>query len=204
MEAWQQEVPFTVRELEALLPALKNALMTLLCDLAGQCADEQHILAAADETVAQLENQQEKKAAKLFEQHRHHRLYLSRLTACVRKAPEGDAALWMRQLPLIFSESDEQLTEEERLHQSEAVRWVSNAISSLQQLDHLPPVNAQMSNIFLLRQMKLWHSWKTSRKKRLPNSLNSTGTTGCICPGSLPAFAKRRKGMLPFGCGNCR
>ena len=138
VEAWQQEVPFTVRELEALLPALKNALMTLLCDLAGQCADEQHILAAADETVAQLENQQEKKAAKLFEQHRHHRLYLSRLTACVRKAPEGDAALWMRQLPLIFSESDEQLTEEERLHQSEAVRWVSNAISSLQQLDHLP------------------------------------------------------------------
>ena len=138
VEAWQQQAPFSIRELDALVPALKNALMTLLCGLACQCAEEQRILTAAEETVALLEKQQEKQAAKLFEQYRHHRLYLTRLTSSLRKAPEGDAALWMRQLPLIFSQSDEQLTDEERVHQSETVRWVSNAIASLRQLDRMP------------------------------------------------------------------
>lgn len=138
VEAWQRQSPFTVRELEAFQPALKNALMSLLCSLAQQCADEQTIQTAADETVACLEKQQNKQAVKLFERHRHHRLYLSRLNARVRKAPEGDAALWMHQLPLVFSESDEHLTEEERVHQSEAVQWVRNAIASLERLQLLP------------------------------------------------------------------
>lgn len=138
VEAWQQQAPFTVRELEALLSAMKNALITLLCTLAQQCAGEQRILTAVEETIAHLEKQQEKQALRLFEQNRHHRLYLSRLTSRVRKAPEGDAALWMRQLPLMFAQPDEQLTEEERVHQSENVRWASNAIASLRQLDRLP------------------------------------------------------------------
>jgi len=138
MEAWQQQSPFSVQELDALHIALKNALLNLLCGLACQCAKEQELLAAAEDTVAYLQNQQEKQAVKLFEQNRHNRLYITRLTSRVRKAPEGDAALWMRQLPLMFSQPEEQLTDEERLHQSETVRWVSNAIASLRQLDRLP------------------------------------------------------------------
>ena len=96
VEAWQSQAPFTVRELDALVPALRNALLSLLCGLAVQCADEQHVLTAAKETVSLLEKQQEKQATKLYEQYRHNRLYLSRLISCIRKAPEGDAALWMR------------------------------------------------------------------------------------------------------------
>ena len=138
VEAWQQQAPFTVRELEALVPALRNALMTLLCGLALQCAEEQQLLLAAEETVAHLEKQQEKQANRLFAQHRHNRLYLSRLSSCIRKAPEGDAALWRRQLPLMFTDSDQQRTDEERVHQSETVRWVSNAIASLRQLGRMP------------------------------------------------------------------
>ena len=138
VEAWERQSPFTVRELEAFQSALKNALMILLCGLAQQCAEEQTIQTAADETVACLEKQQNKQAVKLFEHYRHHRLYLSRLNARVRKAPQGDAALWMHQLPLVFSESDEHLTEEERVHQSEAVQWVRNAIASLERLHLLP------------------------------------------------------------------
>lgn len=138
VEAWQQQAPFTVRELEAFPPALKNALLSLLCSLARQCVDEQTIQSAADETIHCLENQQSKQAARLFERYRHHRLYLSRLNTCIRKAPEGDAALWMHQLPLMFSESDELLTEEERVHQSEAVRWVQNAVASLRRISLLP------------------------------------------------------------------
>ena len=39
VDAWQQQAPFTFRELDALIPAMKNALRTLLCTLAQQCAD---------------------------------------------------------------------------------------------------------------------------------------------------------------------
>ena len=136
--AWQQQAPFSVQEMDLLLPALKAALLALLCGLARQCAQEEHMLAAAQETLSLLEKQKDKQATKLFEKYRHNRLYLSRLTNSIRKAPEGNAALWMRQLPLLFTESDEKLINEERVHQSETVRWVSNAIASLRQLDMLP------------------------------------------------------------------
>ncbi len=138
VDAWQQQAPFTVRELSLLPHALTYALLKLLTELAVQCADEQSILQAAADTISALERKQEKQARRLFEQNRHHNLYLNRLLTGLRKAPEGDAALWSRQLPLLNELSDQQLTDEERIHQSETVRWVSNAIGSLRLMNKLP------------------------------------------------------------------
>lgn len=138
VEAWQQQSPFSVRELELLPQALAHALLSLLAELAMQCADRQRTVQAAQATLAALEGQQEKLARRLFEKNRHHSLYLSRLLSGLRKAPEGDAALWSRQLPLLNELSAGQLTDEERTHQTETVSWAGNAIASLRAMEHLP------------------------------------------------------------------
>jgi len=138
VEAWQQQVPFSFRELTLLKPALTHALLVLLGGLAEQCAQQQQLCQAADDTLAALEKGQERRARKLCERNKHNSLYLSRLSAGLRKAPEGEAALWQRQLSLLHGLSLQQLTDEQRTHQSETVCWVSNAISSLRCLDRLP------------------------------------------------------------------
>ncbi len=138
IHAWQQKACFTVRELDALVPALRAALLSLLSDIARECTAEQRIRSIADQTIAHLQAHREKQAAKLFQKYRHHHMYLSRLAQCIRKAPEGEVSLWMQQLPFMTSQWNEHTIEEERSRQSERVRWAGNAIESLKQLDSLP------------------------------------------------------------------
>ncbi len=136
--AWQQQSPFTVEELSLMPAALRHALLTLLTGLAEQCAGEQRIKQAAAQTLAALEERREKRAQKLFQTHRHNKLYLSSLLDAIRKAPEEDAAIWNRQLPLLYEQSAQQLAQDECSRQSESLRWVSHGVASLQHIGHMP------------------------------------------------------------------
>ena len=138
VEAWQRQAPFSVKELFLLPDALRQALLTLLAGLAEQCAAEQQTRQAALLTVAALKACREKRAQKLFRTYRHNKLYLSTLLNDIHKAPEGDAAIWSRQLPLLYELSAGQLADDECSRQSDTVRWVSHAIDSLQQIGHMP------------------------------------------------------------------
>ncbi len=136
--AWQSQTPFSVQELALLPLAMKQGLMTLLTGLAQQCEGEQRLCQAADETLSALKNEQSKKAQKQFGQHRHNSLYLHRLLTQLRKASTQEAAQWSQWLSLGHERTEEELTNEDRVHQSETVRWVSNGIASLRLLDRLP------------------------------------------------------------------
>ena len=136
--AWQKQNPFTVGELDQLPLALRRALLTLLTELACQCEEDQRTAAAAALTADSLKNGQNRQALRLFGKHRHSRLYLSRLTGEIRRAPADKAARWSAILPISHDLTGDKLLDEERVHQSEAVRWAANGIASLRQLDRLP------------------------------------------------------------------
>ncbi|MBQ8150924.1 MAG: DUF3131 domain-containing protein [Clostridia bacterium] len=138
MEAWQKQCPFTVRELDQLPQALRNALLRLLTELAQQCESDQRTAAAANSTLQALKAREDRQAIRLFEHNRHSSLYLIRLNSLIREAGDGDSVLWRSILPVSDDLTGDELLDEDRIHQSEAVRWVSNSIASLQRMDRLP------------------------------------------------------------------
>ncbi len=138
MAAWQRQSPFTVRELQLLPVALRNALLRLLTELAQQCESDQRTAAAAHSTLKALKAREDKQAIRFFERNRHSSLYLIRLNSLIREAEDGEAALWRSILPIRRDLSGDELLEEDRVHQSETVRWVSNGIASLRRMEKLP------------------------------------------------------------------
>jgi len=136
--AWQAQSPFTVREIDALEPALRLALLTLLVDLTEQCVREQQVIQAAMTAADALHNGKEKTAQRIYQKHRHNPLFLTRFNGQVRKGHGGETAFRSQQFFIEQAFSGEELISEERLHQIETVRWVSNAISSLQFLKQMP------------------------------------------------------------------
>lgn len=136
--AWQKVTPFTVAEMNAMPLALRAALLDIVCEMAELCTSEQHAQLAAQQVGRLLRQRRERSAIKLFTRYEHSPAFLERMLTESRTQEDTARAIW---LDRYFNEHDlsaEKLAKSEHDHQTENCLWVSNAITSLRGVSHMP------------------------------------------------------------------
>lgn len=131
LSAWQDALPLTVRELDALPTVLRLTLLELLFQLSQACAANQQASQAARRAHSLNRHGKERQALRLCRRFAEHPSFLERLLSL-----EGETEWLSGQLESLGVTADE-LTDREQSRQTELCLWVGNAITSLRTLGQL-------------------------------------------------------------------
>lgn len=138
LAAWQQASPFSQQELCLLPQAMDMALLSIIDEMCRLCYNEQTARRDADRMLNLLERKDETKARKFFDKHRHQPAFLQRLLYGLEGFRENPFPLWLERFIAENSLSRDALTKSRQEHQTESSLWLSNAITSLHTLSHMP------------------------------------------------------------------
>lgn len=138
LTAWQQAAPFTHRELCLLPQAMDVALLSIIDELCRQCSSEQAARQNAQHMLHLLEKGESAKAKKFFDRHRHHPAFLQCFLSGMDALAEPPSLGWSEPPREGNHPNRDSLTKSQQEHQTEISLWLSNAITSLHTLSHLP------------------------------------------------------------------
>lgn len=138
LAAWQHAAPFSQQELCLLPLAMDIALLSITGEMCRLCYGEQLARVNARRMLHLLEKDDQPKARRLFEKHSHHPAFLQRLLCGMAAMEQRPSMLWLERCLGENHLSREALTRSEQEHQTENSLWISNAITSLHTLSHLP------------------------------------------------------------------
>lgn len=138
LAAWQHVRPMTERELQALRPALRLALLQLLLETERVCLTEQRSQARALRARRLLQQKKERRAMRLFRLNRHDPAFLERLMREWRAACSEEQILWLERYFNRHELSARRLAENEQRRQTDDRLWADNALRSLRLLARLP------------------------------------------------------------------
>lgn len=137
IQAWQSVSPLSVAEITCLPLALRAALLQLVVEMAGQCAQQHHAQQAAVR-LNRLIAADERKAMRLFKRHAHDPVFLERLQSDLRASEASPTALWLDGYFDRHGLNADALAQSEHARQSESCLWISNAITSLRTTARIP------------------------------------------------------------------